>query len=661
MACVVIFLGVAGVMLLSRVQSAMAQQESGVGATEPELIDRAAQEEAGSPLLAGRFDEVIPDLLKQAAANPDDPAIQFQLGTVYLRAQRPAEGIPHARRACELDSQNLRHRWMLRVLTLMAGREETTIPEAYRATMPPAAPSPVKFQDVTQGAGVSTLALGQGSAWGDFDGDGREDLLDCAHRAPFRLFRNLGKGKFEDVAARVGLVDPVGLGCWAATFADYDNDGYEDIFLTGNGWGGFNRLFMFLFHNEKGRRFVDVTRQAGLGGRVNAFGAAWADYDNDGYLDVVVATGLIVPGGAPLLLYHNKGDGTFIETGSGTPLGERQNWLNVCWGDYDGDRLPDLGATSLTGGGKLFHNLGQGRFEEVAADSFIAYQLTGYTCDFLDYNNDGLLDHFISIYAPTGFEVTLNHIVGNTPAPPEELQLLYRNEGDGTFTDVTVEAGLLRRIHGMASQVGDVDHDGYTDILIGAGNPDLAWAEPQELYRNDGNGKFTPIARSAGINDWGKLHGMAFADYDDSGNLSLYASFGGYYWADRGYSRLFRNLGTGNYALEVRLVGTKSNRNGIGTRLVAHVGDRTIHQRQDGGSGFGSMNSRFVHIGVGKSRMVDLLEVHWPSGISQSFRQIPADQRIEVVEGNPTIRTFVRFERPPSAEPQPLSQPGTVQ
>ena len=450
MACVVIFLGVAGVMLLSRVQSAMAQQESSVGATEPELIDRAAQEEAGSPLLAGRFDEVIPDLLKQAAANPDDAAIQFQLGTVYLRAQRPAEGIPHARRACELDSQNLRHRWMLRVLTLMAGREETTIPEAHRVTMPPAAPSPVKFQDVTQEAGVSTLALGRGSAWGDFDEDGREDLLDCAHRAPFRLFRNLGKGKFEDVAARVGLVDPVGLGCWVATFADYDNDGYEDIFLTGNGWGGFNRLF--LFHNEKGRRFVDVTRQAGLGGRVNAFGAAWADYDNDGYLDVVVATGLIVPGGAPLLLYRNKGDGTFIETGSGTPLGERQNWLNVCWGDYDGDRLPDLGATSLTGGGKLFHNLGQGRFEEVAADSFIAYQLTGYTCDFLDYNNDGLLDQFISIYAPTGFEVTLNYIVGNTPAPPEELQLLYRNEGDGTFTDVTVEAGLLRRIHGMASR-----------------------------------------------------------------------------------------------------------------------------------------------------------------------------------------------------------------
>ena len=600
MACVVIFLGVAGVMLLSRVQSAMAQQESGVGATEPELIDRAAQEEAGSPLLAGRFDGVIPDLLKQAAANPDDAAIQFQLGTVYLRAQRPAEGIPHARRACELDSQNLRHRWMLRVLTLMAGREETTIPEAYRVTMPPAAPSPVKYQDVTQEAGVSTLALGRGSAWGDFYGDGREDLLDCAHRAPFRLFRNLGKGKFEDVAARVSLVDPVGLGCWAATFADYDNDGYEDIFLTGNGWGGFNRLF--LFHNEKGRRFVDVTRQAGLGGRVNAFGAAWADYDNDGYLDVVVATGLIVPGGAPLLLYRNKGDGTLIETGSGTPLGERQNWLNVCWGDYDGDRLPDLGATSLTGGGKLFHNLGQGRFEEVAADSFIAYQLTGYTCYFLDYNNDGLLDHFISIYAPTGFEVTLNYIVGNTPAPPEELQLLYRNEGDGTFTDVTVEAGLLRRIHGMA-----------------------------------------------------------FADYDDSGNLSLYASLGGYYWADRGYSRLFRNLGTGNYALEVRLVGTKSNRNGIGTRLVAHVGDRTIHQRQDGGSGFGSMNSRFVRIGVGESRMVDLLEVHWPSGISQSFRQIPADQRIEVVEGNPTIRTLVRFERPPSAEPQPLSQPGPVQ
>ena len=289
----------------------------------------------------------------------------------------------------------------------------------------------------------------------------------------------------------------------------------------------------------------------------------------------------------------------------------------------------------------------------MAAESFIAYLRTGYSCAFLDYNND----HFVSIYGPSDLTVTLQYLVKGIPAPPDEIQRLFRNEGDGTFTQVSVEAGIVRRIHGMASQVADVNNDGYTDILVGAGHPRFDWVEPQELFLNDGKGHFTPIARSAGINDWGKLHGMAFADYDDSGHLSLFGSFGGFYWADRGEARLFRNLGTENHALEVRLVGTRSNRDAVGARLVAHVGGRKIYRRQDGGSGFASMNSRIVHIGLGKSREVDLLEVHWPSGISQSFQKLSGDQRIEVVEGKPGVQTLVRFKRPQPTEVESSSEP----
>ena len=619
--------------------------------------DLAEEEEARSPLLAGRFDEALRDLPAQIAAHPGDPDFPYQLATVYLRLGRYAEGIPYALKACQNNPKGILYHWMLRVLTLLAGRPETTIPSEYRVVLPAPAPSPVHFQDVTQEAGVSHFALGRGVAWGDFDRDGREDLLVCAERAPFRLFRNLSGGKFKDVAAQVGLVDPVGLGCYNASFVDYDNDGYEDVFLTSNGWGGVNRLF--LFHNDPGRRFTDVTKQAGLGGSFNAFGAAWADYDNDGNLDLAVATGIIRRGGERLRLFHNNGTGKFSEVGLRSGLRETQNWISACWGDYDGDGYADLVATSFQGS-SLFRNLGDSHFENVTLSAGIGDPIISYTCEFLDYNNDGRLDLFISTYPNhnVSLVVTVSRLISGTPALLGDRQLLYQNNGDGTFTLATEQAGILGFIHGMASQVADVDNDGYPDILIGVGNPRLDWAEPQVLYHNDGNGHFTDIAQSAGFVDYGKLHGIAFSDIDDSGNLSFYASFGGFYWGDRGKARLFRNRGAGNHALEVRLVGTRSNRNAVGARLVARVGKRFIYRWQDGGSGFGSMNSRIVHIGLGASREVDSLEILWPSGLSQHFRHILSDQRIEVIEGSPDIRRLLRFKRPQSTSVDFSSQGG---
>jgi hypothetical protein len=465
-----------------------------------------------------------------------------------------------------------------------------------------------------------------------------------AERAPFCLFHNRGDGTFEDVAREVGLIDPVGLGCYASQFIDYDNDGFQDVFFASNGWGGGGRLF--LFHNEGGKRFVEVTQSAGLAGPVNAFGSSWADYDNDGRVDLAVAAGIIDPeGGDRIRLYHNEGNGKFREVGQAAGLTRRARWISLCWGDYDGDGRQDLLASSFDAGPFLFRNLGNGRFEDVTDKAGIRMQAAAYTPEFFDYDNDGKLDLFVSTY-PSG-DLTVNNMIetklGTATVPRAQRQLLFRNNGDGTFRNVTDEAGVIGWYGGMSSQVGDLDNDGFDEIVIGTGNPALDWCEPKPLFRNNGKGQFTDVAESAGLVHFGMLHGTALADYNFSGNLSLFGSFGGFYWGSRETSRLYRNLGSGNTSLEIRLVGTKSNRDAIGAKVSAAARNRKVFKWVNGGDGFGCNNSRIVHLGLGRELNVDWLQIDWPSGERQTFQNIPAAQRIEIIEGSVKLRSIVNF------------------
>ncbi len=602
--------------------------------------DLAEYEEARYPLLAGHFEEALKVLIPQIKERPG--VIPYTIASVYLLMEKYADGIPYALQACRDTPTDVRYQWMLRVLTIQANRNESSIPTEFRLKMPASAASSFRLQDVTNESGVGRLALGRGAAWGDFDNDGRDDILVGAERAPFCLLRNLGNGRFEDVAAQMGLVDSAGVGCYASQFIDYDNDGYQDILLASNGWGGSNRLF--LFHNDGGKRFTDVTNQAGLGGPVDGFNTSWADYDNDGRADLAVATGIVDPDdGDYLRLYHNEGDGKFREVGREAGLGVKAKWISVCWGDYDGDGYQDLLATSYDAGPFLFRNLGNGHFEDASQRAGIQTKTHAYTAEFFDYNNDGLLDLFVSTYPEGNFTDMISNKMTRSKVPAGQRQLLFRNKGDGTFTNVAEEAGLTGWYGAMSSQVADIDNDGLDEIVLGTGNPELDWSEPKPLFHNDGKGHFEDIADSAGLVHYGMLHGMAFSDYDDSGNLSLFGSFGGFYWGTRETSRLYRNLGSGSHALEIHLVGTRSNRDAIGARVTAVAGARKIYKLVNGGNGFGSLNSRVVHVGLSRDTEVDLLRIDWPSGVHQVFKNVPAGQRIEIVEGRDTARSLVRF------------------
>lgn len=627
---------------LDPVRKILSFQHGAPPTTRSHFPDLAQYEEAQHPLLAGRFDEALKALIPAVKERPG--VVPYTIATIYLRMERHAEGIPYALQACRDTPEDIRYRWMLRALTLLAGQQEGTIPMEFRLKVPLAAPVTFQFRDVTKNSGTGRLALGRGAAWGDFDNDGREDILVGAERAPFRLLRNRGDGTFEDVARQTGLVDTVGLGCYASQFIDYDNDGFQDILLTSNGWGGGGRLF--LFHNEGGKRFVDVTQGAGLATPVNAFGSSWADYDNDGRVDLAVATGIADPEGGDLIrLYHNEGNGKFREVGEQAGLTQKARWISLCWGDYDGDGRQDLLATSFDAGPFLFRNLGDGRFEDVSVQAGIRTQVHAYTPEFFDYDNDGQLDLFVSTY-PTGDVKVQDMIEANlSPAavPRAQWQLLFRNNGDGTFRNVTEEAGITGWFGGMSSQVGDFDNDGFDEITIGTGNPALDWTEPKPLFRNHGRGQFSNVGESSGLVHFGMLHGTALADYDDSGNVSLFGSFGGFYWGTRETSRLYRNLGSGNLSLEIRLTGTRSNRDAVGTKVTALAGKRRIFKWVNGGNGFGCNNSRIVHLGLGHEQQVSDLHIEWPSGLRQSFKNIAAGQRVEIIEGKDSLRSLVKF------------------
>jgi hypothetical protein len=618
----------------------LAQQATPPHASSEHFRDLAEYEEAQHPLLAGHFDEALRVLIPEVKTRPG--VVPYAIAAIYLRMERYEEGIPYARQACQDNPDDIRYRWMLRVLTLHSGQSEKTIQESFRLNVPPAAPATFQFSDVTTNSGAGRLALGRGAAWGDFDNDGSDDILVGAERAPFRLLRNRKNGTFEDVAQNVGLVDSEGVGCYASQFVDYDNDGFQDIFLTSNGWGGGGRLF--LFHNDRGNRFTDVTRAAGLAEPVNAFGSSWADYDNDGLVDLAVAAGIVDPAaGDRIRLYHNEGNGKFREIGEQAGLLQKARWISVCWGDYDGDGRQDLLAASYDAGPFLFRNLGHGRFEDVSVRCGIRNAKHAYTCEFLDFDNDGKLDIFVSTYPEGEYKTMIESKSGRGVVDPSQHQLLFRNRGDGTFRNVTEEAGITGWYGAMSSQTGDLDNDGFDEILLGTGNPALDWCEPKVILHNNGKGQFTDVTESSKLVHFGMLHGMALSDYDDSGNLSLFGSFGGFYWGSRETSRLYWNSGSGNASLEIRLVGTRSNHDAIGAKITALVGQGTIHKWVNGGSGFGSGNSRCVHLGVGREKKVKRLQIDWPSGLRQSFQFIDVGQRIEITEGQNHWRSLVRF------------------
>jgi hypothetical protein len=406
-----------------------------------------------------------------------------------------------------------------------------------------------------------------------------------------------------------------------------------DIFIVRGAWLN-SPIRPSLLRNNGDGTFTDVTREAGLAVPVNSISATWADYDNDGFLDLFVCCD-----SGPNRLYHNKGDGTFEEVAQRAGvMGSMRTCKGAAWIDYDNDGYPDLFVNYLDGSAQLFHNDRNGTFHEVTQAMGINGPRVGFSCWAFDYDNDGWLDIFATCY-----ERSVEDVVQGLLGGPQKLHgsKLYRNLGGKGFQDVSHEAGVDKVYAAMGSNFADFDNDGFLDIYLGTGDPNLATLVPNRMLKNVGGKRFADITASSGTGHLQKGHAVACGDWDRNGTVDIFHQMGGVTNGDKYHNVLFQNPGQGNHSLTVKLVGKKTNRPAIGARIkVVTAGEQplTVHRHVSSGSSFGA-NPLQQTIGVGKADRVALLEIHWPtSNTTQVFRDIAVDQAIEVTEFAPDYR-----------------------
>ena len=489
-----------------------------------------------------------------------------------------------------------------------------------------------------------------GAAFFDYDRDGDVDLY-VANGSSFagfaagehpanQLYRNDG-GRFTDVTVAADVGDTSwSMGC---AVADYDNDGHSDLYVTNFGRN-------ILYRNAGAGRFADVTVAAGVGDMGWGTGASFGDYDRDGDVDLYVANYVdfsldyespipclwknvkVYCGPVGLLpaadvFYRNNGDGTFSEwTQQAGLAGEKFYGMSALFGDYDNDGWPDLFVANDSTPNLLFRNLRDGRFAEEALMAGVAYSGEGVTQGCMgaawgDYDNDGLFDLFVTNFA-------------------DEYNALYRNEGGGFFADVSFGAGIgaaPAELVSWGTGFFDYDNDGDRDLFVANGHTypqaDLprvnsSYEQINSLFENR-DGRLVEVSAGAGLGFALRRvsRGTSFADYDGDGDIDLFVL------NLNDPPTLLRNDGDhDNHYLLVHTVGTKSNRDGIGARVIISVGGQTQHAEVQSGGSYLSHNDLRLHFGLGKAEHVDQLEVRWPSGAVQVLSDLAVDQHLTVVE-----------------------------
>jgi hypothetical protein len=555
--------------------------------------------------------------------------------------------------------RDLRIIWLLNIAYMTLGEHPDKVPpqylipaEAFRS-----AEDVGRFRNVATLVGLTARGPNQagGSIFDDFNGDGLVDLFTTSLDADLgaSLYINRGDGTFDDRSAAAGLGSQVYA--LNVTRADFDNDGDLDVLMLRGAWE--TPLRLSLLRNKGNGAFDDITMAAGLAEPIASESAAWGDYDNDGLLDVFVCGEYLPPGGElstpasqcdarnRCRLYHNRGDGTFVNVATAAGVTDERCAKGSAWGDYDGDGQLDLFVSNMGQPARLYHNDGNGKFSDRAPELGVTGADMSFACWFWDFDNDGLLDIYVNDYRAKIHEVlcsTMKVKLENASYPR-----LYRNLGPAGFREVARELGLDRAMAPMGANFGDIDNDGYLDLYLGTGDMSYEGLDVSLMFKNVEGGLFEDITTSSGTGHLQKGHGVSFADWNCDGNLDLFVELGGATPGDQAYNALFQNPGHGRHWLKVRLVGTKTNRSAIGAKLRADIKSkdgqtRSIHRTIGNNSSFGG-STLIETIGLIDDSEVALLSVSWPtSKSSQTFNNVAADQMLEITEGMASYRVVTQ-------------------
>ncbi|MHB1556781.1 MAG: FG-GAP-like repeat-containing protein [Isosphaeraceae bacterium] len=571
---------------------------------------------------------------------------------VHTKTDGSRAAIGYFTRLLEEYPDDLDIRWLLNLAHMTLGEYPDKVDPRYLVPLDHFVNSERdigRFRDVAHLAGVNRLNQAGSGIFEDLDGDGLFDLVVSSFdpTQPLEIYRNRGDGTFEPRGASAGVADQ--LGGMFCVQADYNNDGRMDLFVARGAWLPVP-VRPSLLRNDGDGKFTDVTREAGLIDPVNSNSATWADYDNDGWLDLFVCCEI-----QPNRLYRNRGDGTFEEVAGlaglrcASVLGRTACCKGATWIDYDNDDDPDLFLTFRIGDSALFRNEGDGTFTDATRAQGIDGPREGFSCWAFDYDNDGWLDIFATCY-----DRSLADVVHGLIGEPHRRQSnrLFHNRGGRGFEDVAKAAGLDMVFGTMGSNHGDFNNDGFLDMYLGTGDPSIATLIPNRMLLNDGGERFVEITGKARTGHLQKGHGVSCADWDRDGDVDVFVQTGGVVNGDKYHNVLFQNPGQGNHWLSVKLVGKTTNRAAIGARIkvtTAGAEPRAIYRHVSSGSSFGA-NPLEQHIGLGGARKVAALEVRWPtSQTTQILRDIDVDQAIEVVEHAGTYR---KLQRRPIALPR---------
>ncbi|MGH9721605.1 MAG: FG-GAP-like repeat-containing protein [Bryobacteraceae bacterium] len=592
--------------------------------------DSDARIELGSNLIkCGRHDEARTELLRAAEEPKARASALHWCSVAEFRSGRFAEAVKHSSEALALNPSNERTRIWLWQSAQKLGGYPAEVPADQRMEMKAGYEKPtVEFEDVAAQVGLDKTSAGRGVAIFDYNNDGHLDVLIAAAHAGCSLYRNNGDGTFTDVSVESGLGDCVNG--FAITAGDFDNDGFTDVFVTRLGfYVGEGQLW----RNNGDGAFTDVTKQSGIRVWGPGFTPSWVDYDRDGHLDLLIVHNLggLFDRKTKNLLFHNNGDGTFTEVSDQAGLKTVWPTIGAAWGDYNNDGYPDLFLSNAMGRSQLYRNNGDGTFTDVTAQAGPDMNefCIGSTAFWLDYDNDGWLD-LLQFNWSDHEDVIHTMRFGEGPADGRPLRL-YHNNRDGTFTLRSRELGITGCWGTMSGNCGDFNNDGYLDIVLGNGSPRMERVEPPVLLEFDGE-KYKNITFAAGLPFTGKGHGGNMADLFGDGRLCVLVASGGAYPGDLLTTSCYRPKRlAGNY-LNVRLEGTRSNRSAIGARVSIGAGGRTQHRLVSGGSNFGCLPLE-QHFGIGAIDRVDWLEIWWPSGLTQRLENPPVNSTIRITEG----------------------------